>query len=723
MKNFFVLIFLISLSAAFAQTVSVKGKVIADNAQPIAGANIIVVETNQGDATDENGFFEIENLSAGTYTLEISCIGYEKRKVTYAVGSGMKKIFTIVLKETAFETEQIVVSASKYEQKLEDLTVSTTVIKSEFINRKNFLSFDDMLRYVPGVQMNLEQVSIRGSSGYSKGVGARVLVAINGIPLYSGDNGDVVWELIPLADIERVEVIKGPASSLYGSSAIGGVINIITKQTSKNSLTHFKSYIGAYDKPSYDIWKWDDSYRTFYGTELTHSNSFGSLGYTLAIKKFDNFGYRQNDYYKRYLGYVKLNYTLSPGSYLTIFSDYLYSNRGNFLYWKDSRNALVPKDEDNGNYVKSYRSFNGLIYHSTLSPKLSADLKATYYRTKFDGYGVELTTSTANLYRAEILTNYTASEKFILTTGAELSYAKVSSNIFSNTNFFGTGLYSQFDYKGIDRLTASFGFRYDYFKLDTIGGKNAFTPRAGLNYKLDDNFILRASVGTGFRAPTPAEVFTTAGVGGGIDVKENPNLTSETSISFELGMLFNYTNNFSVDAAFYRTDYDNFIEPNLTKEGDIQFVNLSQARIQGFEAVVDWSPLPNELQLIVGYNYMWARDIEKNKAMKYRPRNVVYSQLKYSPGHFDFGIDFRYMSKVEEIDFALTEAPLVLVKDGAKRVPVYVTDFTAGYNLLISGVPAKIYLNAKNIFNYYYVEFIGNIAPIRNISISTEIYF
>lgn len=723
MKKFFMLIFLISLSASIAQTVSLKGKVIADNAQPVAGANIIVVETNQGDASDENGFFEIESISAGVYTLEVSCIGYEKRKVTYAVEGGMNKIFTIVLKETTIETEQIVVSAAKYEQKLEDLTVSTTIIKPDFINRKNFLSFDDMLRYVPGVQMNLEQVSIRGSSGYSKGVGARVLVAINGIPLYSGDNGDVVWEMIPLADIERVEVIKGPASSLYGSSAIGGVINIITKQTSKNPLTYFKSYIGAYDKPSYDIWKWDDSYRTFYGIELTHSNSYENLGYTFSIKKFDNLGYRQNDYYKRYLGYAKFNYTFSPESYLTIFSDYLYSNRGNFLYWKDSRSALVPKDEDNGNYVKSYRSFNGLIYHNTLGKKLSADLKATYYRTKFDGYGVELTTSTANLYRAEILTNYTASAEFILTSGAEISYAKVSSNIFSNTNFFGTGLYSQFEYKGIDKLTASLGFRYDYFKLDTISGKNAFTPRAGLNYKLYDNFILRASVGTGFRAPTPAEVFTTAGVGGGVDVKENPNLTSETSISFEAGALFNYTNNFSFDAAFYQTDYDNFIEANLTPEGDIQFVNLSKAQIQGFETVVDWSPLPDELKWTVGYNYMWARDIEKNKAMKYRPRNVLYTQIKYSPGQFDFGIDFRYMSKVEEIDFALTEAPLMLVKDGSKRVPVYVTDFTAGYNLLIGGMPAKIYLNAKNIFNYYYVEFIGNIAPVRNVAISTEIYF
>lgn len=706
-----------------AQSASIKGRVMSVNLQPIIGANVIILETGQGDASDEQGNFEIKNVEYGTYTLEISSIGYEKRKITNVKsGEGIKPI-TIVLKETTFETEQIIVSASKYEQKIEDLTVSTTVIQPDYINRKNFLSFDEALRYIPGVQMNLEQVSIRGSSGYSKGVGARVLVAINGIPLYAGDNGDVVWELIPLSDIERVEVIKGPASSLYGSSAIGGVINIITKSSVTNPVTHFKSYFGTYDKPSYDTWKWDDSYRTFYGAELTHSNSYENFGFTLSIKKFDNLGYRQNDYSKKYLGYLKLSYRFTDKNHITFFTNYLNMNRGNFLYWKDSRNALVPKDEDNGKYVKSYRSFNGLIYHHNFDERFFAEAKASYYFTKFDGYGLEVTSSTANLYRGELLTNYAASEAIVLTTGAEVSYSKVKSNIFTNTNFFGSGAYTQIEYRGIKKLIANFGFRYDYIKVDTISGKNAFTPRVGLNYKLQDNLILRGSIGTGFRAPTPAEIFTTAGVGGGVDVKQNPDLTSETSISFEVGANYNHDKNLSVDAAFYQTDYDNFIEPNLTKDGDIQFINLSKARIQGVESVINWSIFPDELDIQIGYNYMWARDIEKKKAMKYRPRNVVYTQIKFSPLQFEFGLDFRYLSKVEEIDFALVEPPLALVTDGGKRVPIYIADFSAGYNLLIGSVPAKIYLNVKNIFNYYYVEFIGNIAPIRSVSISTEIYF
>jgi iron complex outermembrane receptor protein len=723
MKKISLLILIIPFLSSYGQTASIKGKVISDKAQPVIGANLILSGTNFGDASDIKGNFEIRNIPFGVYNLEASCIGYGKRIIKNITVNQSTKSFTIVLKETAFETEQVIISASKYEQKLQDITASTAIIQPDYINRRNFISFDDMLRYIPGVQMNLEQVSIRGSSGYSKGVGARVLVAINGIPLYAGDNGDVVWELIPLSDIERVEVIKGPASSLYGSSAIGGVINIITKSKVQSPVTYFKNYIGVYDKPVHEQWDWDNKYRTFYGVELTHSGTTENLGYTFSFKKFDNMSYRQNDYYKRYLGHVKLSYSLTPDNYLLFFSNYLYSNRGNFLYWKDSRNALVPKDDENGNYVLSNRIFSGLIYHHKFSEKLSGEVKTSYYRTNFDGYGLEVTSSTANLFRGELLTNYIASDKVILTTGLEAAYSDVASNIFQNPEFFGAGAYFQAEYKGIDKLIASFGLRYDYIKIDTLIGKNALTPRIGFNYKLHDDIVLRGSIGTGFRAPTPAEVFTSTAVGGGVGVKENPNLTSETSLSFELGAQYKYSSRINFDMAFFQTEYNNFIEPNLTKEGDIQFINLTKARIQGIETILEWSIIPEELKVTVGYNYLWARDIEKNKSMKYRPRNSVYAQIKYSPGQFDFGVDFRHWSRIEEIDNALVEPPLALVVDGDKRVPVYVTDITAGYNFLIWNIPAKIYLNAKNIFNYNYVEFIGNIAPIRNVSLSTEIYF
>ncbi len=722
MKNFLLAILLLASSAA-AQTGLLTGRVVGTDGLPIGGANIVLTGTLFGAASNDRGYFEIKDIPLGKYTIQFSAIGYQKKILENYLVNPSNPPLKIVLQQQAVETEQIVVSATKYEQKQENLTVSTSVIQPDFIARKNFTSFDDVLRYVPGVQMTLDQVSIRGSSGYSKGAGTRVLVAIDGVPLYSGDTGDIVWEMIPLADIERVEVIKGPASSLYGSTAIGGVINIITKKSTSSPVTQIMSYAGAYDKSKYDSWNWNSGYRTFYGLGISHSNSLGSFDYTVSVKRLEDSGYRENDFSSRYLSYAKLNFNPDSMNSFSLLVNNLIMNRGNFLYWKDSRNALVPKDEDNGNTIRSNRWFLSLIYNHTFSEKFTTQLKSSYYRTYFEGRGIEITTSTANLFRNELIGNWKTSDDFILTTGGEVSYAYVKSNIFANPNFLSGGAYLQTEYKGIEKLIATAGVRYDYIKLDTLSGANAITPKFGLNYRLKDNLILRASIGTGFRAPTPAEVFTTAGVGGGVNVVQNPDLRSEKSLSFEIGSLIKYSTDLTFDMAFFQTDYENFIEPNLLKTGDIKFINLPKARIQGFELVTDWNLIPQLLTLKAGYDYLWARDLEKQKAMKYRPRNILYTNLRCAPYPFDFGLDFRYWSKVEEIDDLLVEPPLALVVDGNKRVSVYVVDLTAGYNFFISTAPAKIYLNIKNLFNYYYVEFIGNIAPLRNVSLNIDLYF
>ena len=230
MKKIFLIMFLFPLVYITAQTGILTGKVINEKGQPVFGASVLIAGTARGASADENGNFEIQNIPGGTYDVQVSAISYEKKTLNNILINESTKAITIILTEALIQTEQIIVSAGKYEQRVQDLTVSTAVLQPEVISKKNHLTFDDLLRYVPGIQMNLEQVSIRGSSGYSKGAGARVLVALNGLPMYSGDNGDIVWEMIPVADIERVEIIKGPASSLYGSTAIGGVINIISKK-------------------------------------------------------------------------------------------------------------------------------------------------------------------------------------------------------------------------------------------------------------------------------------------------------------------------------------------------------------------------------------------------------------------------------------------------------------------------------------------------------------
>ena len=122
----------------------------------------------------------------------------------------------------------------------------------------------------------------------------------------------------------------------------------------------------------------------------------------------------------------------------------------------------------------------------------------------------------------------------------------------------------------------------------------------------------------------------------------------------------------------------------------------------------------------LNYIYLWARDLQLNQALKYRPRNSVTASLDYLLNNFDFGADFRYWSRVEKMDFELVD--LGLLKDGRMRVPVYVLDLRANSSLDVFGIPGKISINANNILNYNYVELIGNLAPIRNYSVGLEFF-
>lgn len=700
---------------------NIKGYVYSSGNIPLQGATVKLIGTSIGLITSDKGYFEFKEVKPGRYTLEVSYVGYRKQNVEVAAPYNLGAL-SILLTEDIITTDQVIVTASKHEEKIEDLPVSAIVLLPYSIENRNRVSLDEALRYVPGIKMSMDQISVRGSSGYSKGAGTRVLTAIDGVPIYTGDTGEIIWEMIPISNIERVEIIKGPASSLYGSTAIGGVINVITKTIYEKPVTQFSSYAGFYSNPYYSQWKWSPRTRTFYGIGINHSNTIGNTGYSLTLKKVENDGYRENDFSKRILGYTKINFQIDSSNTLSFFVNYLNMKRGNFLYWKDGANGLVPKDEDNGKIVKSDRWFGSMIYKHKFSTVFSTELKSSIYNSHFEGIGIEVTASESNLIRNELLAHWNASNSIMLTTGTEFSYSSISSDIFKSKNFKTLSFYTQAEYKGIENLIATFGARYDYIKLDSLTGANAVTPKIGLNYKIGDKIILRSSFGTGFRAPTPAEVFTSSGVGG-IPIKENPDLTFEKSISVDAGLIYKPAPNISFDISLFYNEYENFIEPVLIRSGYIQFVNLPKAKTAGFEFINRAILFNGLVTTNAGYSYLWSRDIENNAPMKQRPAHSVYASLEVNPKPFEFIIDFRFMSKAERIEDDITRPPFSLVIDGEKRVDVYVTDITAGYNFSIGLIPVKIYLYCKNLFNYNYVEFIGNVAPIRSYSVSLDLFF
>ena len=146
----------------------------------------------------------------------VSYIGYESKMIEVDITNNTEK--DIFLTEESSELDVVVVSASKFEQKLEEVTVSVDVIGAKLIDSKNCVTLADVIRNAPGVQLIDGQLNIRAGSGWVMELGVG-MVMVDDMPILSADQGEVEFNLIPMENIEQMEIIKGASSSLYGSSA------------------------------------------------------------------------------------------------------------------------------------------------------------------------------------------------------------------------------------------------------------------------------------------------------------------------------------------------------------------------------------------------------------------------------------------------------------------------------------------------------------------------
>ena len=712
MKNYIIILTILSLKF-YPQTFNISGKVTDVEFNPIPGVNVLLINTSFGDATDEKGNYQIKNVFPGNYELEFSAIGYAKKKIKISVINKPLKI-NLILYSEPIKTDEVLVTAGKYEQKKSELPVSTEIIYGSSLTERNFRNLELAMRFVPGVTMTEDQISIRGSSGYSRGAGARALVTVDGLPFYTGDTGEIVWEMIPTTEIQRVEIIKGAASSLYGSSAIGGVVNAITKDISKYPRTMINTFYGFYDKPYYKEWDWSGQFRTFNGLTVSHSNTFGDFGLNVSLTRLEDFSYRRDDFSKKYIGFVKMNYKINQASDVTFIANAFSKRGGSFLYWKDSRNALVNSDFVTTNRISTNRYLWGLIYKNIINKNSIFFLKGNYYRNNFQDNGTPANISTSHLYRIESQLTSALSENIILSSGTEIIPAKVNSSLFGNPKSFSAGIYSVADISFNFPLIISLGLRYDYGKIDTLESSGSLSPKIGLNYRLSDNIVLRSSLGTGFRNPSLAEAFTSTSTSG-ITVKPNPNIKPERNVTFEFGINYSLQSMLELDLAVFQNEYFKMIEASVdTKDGLIFFDNLLRARIQGLELSSVFNIITGILKAGLAYSYMNSKDIEKNITLKYRPKHSFTGSLEFTNWHLGLGIFFKYQSRVEEIDNELID--LGIVRDGKLRVPVYQTDVSLSYDLIALNLPLAFYFNVNNLFNYNYVELVGNLRPIRNFS-------
>ena len=232
-----------------AQGTAVVHGTVRDSATggPLQGAQVTSGATLA--ATDAAGHYIFTRVPAGKVVIAVRRLGYDSASalLTLAAGDSIRRDFTLAPHSVSLEP--VVVTAGKRSQLLDQVVTSIAIVSDTAIARRAVNTVDEAVDKAPGVQMLNGQINIRGSSGYVLGFGSRVLLLVDGVPANQGDRGGIDWDMIPLEEIERVEIVKGAGSSLYGSAALGGVANLITREIPRGVHARVRATGGSVRQP------------------------------------------------------------------------------------------------------------------------------------------------------------------------------------------------------------------------------------------------------------------------------------------------------------------------------------------------------------------------------------------------------------------------------------------------------------------------------------------
>jgi iron complex outermembrane receptor protein len=728
--------FLLAPESPLFATGTIKGVVRdAETSALLSGVTVRVEGRAFGAYSDKQGVFRIKNIPADAYTLLVSLVGYETKKVQVVVRENDTVSVSIALRAQVLRTNDVVVSAGKRAQAAQDVPISITTVDAQGLQQRNITRVDDALRYIPGVYVSRDQVNIRGSSGFSLGFGSRVSMFLDGFSLLSADGGDVKFDVVPMFNVERIEVVKGAGSALYGTGALGGVVNVVTAPPSEEPEFRLRAFGGAYTLPRYEEWQWRDSPPALGGVDVSYSQKIGDVGVLAALGWKGNDGYM--DYFDNWQwnAFSKISVELAPNAAMNVIFSHAYDNRTNWTFWRSLREATRPPagTDPNERFV-SVKTMLAADYRVIFDEQFFMTARLGAYRTDFTTVnqataGTEIA-STANAFNGEVQFTSILGNNFLVTYGLYGTFNMIERSPIiaaeSPTQIIAAA-YAQAEYKPLENLTLTFGSRFDVEQ--TSGGVEGsgviVSPKAGATWTLSEQTQIRASAGAGFRAPTLTERFAALRFGS-FTVAPNQSMRSERSWSFEIGgkQAFSlFGQEWTMDGAVFNNEFTDLVEPRLPSATNpqIQFINITRARISGLEiGITGW--LPDRFAgLETSLTLMSPVDLTLNQTLKYRSTTLWYSRLILPLNFIASGVvqlqaDYRFQSRFDEIDDLS-----VAIRDATARVPIHVVDARCIVNLAqLAGVPAILTLNARNLLDYYYVEIIGNLAPTRHFTLQVD---
>ncbi|MGB0918520.1 MAG: TonB-dependent receptor, partial [Flavobacteriales bacterium] len=562
---------------AAAQDVVVSG-VISDKEsnEPLVGASVIT-EDRTGVTTDLDGKFALK-LSKGVHTLTISFIGYKPKQKEIDLSSGAPLKLNVSLGMSSEVLDIVVVSSSQYQKSIAEETVSMEVVGKELIQNTNATDLGDAIDKTPGVTIQDSQVSIRGGSSWSYGVGTRTAVMQDGTSLMSADLGEAQLTQAPVENIEQIEVIKGASSVVYGSSALNGVVNVITAwPKSSKPKTQVSVFQMIYDNPpdlysdqTYDTrvsrqvpsagnpdslitvlvdttvnypsdtlkWWNNGQVRGSSGLNINHARKIKNVDLIVGGNIFNHRSFQSYaDEFRAGINFkTRVHSKKRPGMNYGVNGTLMYENSGRFfLASNPNEGALrsaVPSDD------RYLRTNIDPHFHYLNDKGFKHSLESRYmYIMRISKNPKE----TPHAKSHQVMVNYQFQKlwkKWSVTAGVPLNVGLSSSNLYTGLRTtYSSAIYVQGEFKHNwiakrgrrdstsaskktwERgLTAVAGVRYEIIGVDDFTETSRPVFRSGLNYRAAKGTFIRASVGQSYRLPTVAERYLSEDLSGIIQV-------------------------------------------------------------------------------------------------------------------------------------------------------------------------------------------------------------
>ena len=736
--RFSILFSFIYSCSCFAQNGTIEGRVLDAKGNVIVGASVIYKkDITIGAVSDDQGNYTL-SLPAGNIKLLCKYSGMKSDTSNHLLIEGQVIKHNITLEPYVLEFEQVKVSVGKFDKPLEEQTVTMVVLKPELIENKNTRSIETALDQTPGLNILDGEPQIRGGSGFTFGVGSKVAVMVDDMPMLSGDAGRPEWGFIPVENISQIEVIKGAASVLSGSSALSGSIHIRTAYPKAKPLTKVNLYSGFYSNPSIDGATWWTGVPLISGVNVLHSEKKGNLDVVLGANV---------NYDHGYIGAPK------PGQYvidsISNFTDKQMASqraRLNFnlryrskkikgLNYGVNGNVMVARSNMSFAWLDDssglYRAYPGAVFLQdqfifNLDPFVQFLTETDgrhYLRTRIlhaDNKRTANQSNSATTYYADYMfqKSYAQLKGIDFIGGITSTFTNSFANIYvgsgsPNNQLLNLSAYTQIEHKVEKLLTLSAGARLEYFQLNN--NVTAFKPifRAGANLKIYQESYLRASFGQGYRFPTITERFIKTGVGN-FGVFPNPDLLPESSWNAEvgfkqgikLGKMLAY-----LDAAAFWQEYQNTIEYMFgiwdvanapASFAGFKFLNTGASRVIGIDvSFVGTAKFSKnfELTFMTGYNYIVPKTLNPDYVYAVDDINRQYSYnttsmdsasqiLKYRFLHnikfdaeatifskFSLGVSAKYFSKIVNMDAIIKDFEETTANSGGDKQNIRYMDY------------------------------------------------